>query len=139
MDIIIKKCDVIDELHRQTALLAMKNENGVLLVYNEDDADRVEPLWFSSLNDLLQQILPFAKMSVADDVASYMFMLPSNWDDSHIDALQQLAFRFVVFSFVARWLDNVKPETALVFRSLNTDVASSIKNILSRRKKPLRD
>ncbi|MBR5891089.1 MAG: hypothetical protein IKZ18_03565 [Bacteroidaceae bacterium] len=136
MNIKIEKKSVIDELHRQTALLALKNEKDENIVYSEDDADRVEPLWKASLGELLQLFVPYATMEMNDDNALFTLTLPSNRDTSHGDTLQQLATSHVTMSLTARWLDNVKPDSAMLLRSLNTSTANAITEILYRTKRP---
>ena len=63
MTIRIDKSSVVDGMHRNSALLALKSENGVPIAYNDDDAQRMEPLWMASLDELLELLAPFARMS----------------------------------------------------------------------------
>lgn len=135
MKISINKKSVIDGVNRQTALLALKNEGADYIAYNEDDDERVEPLWLGSINELLQLLLPYARMSAAADGAEFLLTLPSNWDDSQSDSLQQLAENFVETALTARWLDNVKPDSAMLMRSLNNSTATAINELLFSRKK----
>ena len=135
MKISINKKSVIDGVNRQTALLALKNEGADYIAYNEDDDERVEPLWLGSINELLQLLLPYARMSIAADGAEFLLTLPSNWDDSQSDSLQQLAENFVETALTARWLDNVKPDSAMLMRSLNNSTATAINELLFSRKK----
>ena len=135
MKISINKKSVIDGVNRQTALLALKNEGADYIAYNEDDDERVEPLWLGSINELLQLLLPYARMSAATDGAEFLLTLPSNWDDSQSDSLQQLAENFVETALTARWLDNVKPDSAMLMRSLNNSTATAINELLFSRKK----
>ena len=72
MNININRSAVLDELQRQTALLALKNENNETIAYDDDDAERVEPLWQASLKELLQLLLPYAKMSLTDADAAFL-------------------------------------------------------------------
>lgn len=138
MNIKIDKKSVIDEMHRQTALLALKNENGEIIAYNDDDENRVEPLWLAALDELLQLLLPYARMSVGEDGADYLLSLPANWDDAQAESLQQLAANYVTTSLTARWLDNVKPDSAMLLRSLNSSTGNAINELLFARKKPTR-
>lgn len=133
MNINIKKGAVLDELQRQTALLALKNENNETIAYDDDDAERVEPLWLASLDDLLQLLLPYAKMSLTDVNAEFLVTLPANWDVAQADSLQQLSHNFVATGLAARWLDNIKPDSAMLLRSLNNSTAMAIKELLYRR------
>ncbi len=135
MNIQIDKKSVIDGVHRQTALLALKKENGENIAYSEDDDARIEPLWIASLDELLQLLLPYARMSVTDNGAEFLLSLPANWDDAQSDALQQLAVNFVVTSLTSRWLDNVKPDSAMLLRSLNSSTANAVSELLYARKK----
>ena len=135
MKISINKKSVIDGVNRQTALLALKNEGADYIAYNEDDDERVEPLWLGSINELLQLLLPYARRSAAADGAEFLLTLPSNWDDSQSDSLQQLAENFVETALTARWLDNVKPDSAMLMRSLNNSTATAINELLFSRKK----
>ena len=135
MNIEIDKSGIFDEMYRQTALLALKNENNEMIACCEDDAPRVEPLWVAALDELLQLLLPFAKMSLSEDNASYLLLLPANWDDAQLDSLQLLAANFVATSLTARWLDNVKPDSAMLLRSLNNSTAMAIRELLFRRKR----
>lgn len=135
MNIEIDKSGIFDEMYRQTALLALKNENNEMIACCEDDAPRVEPLWVAALDELLQLLLPFAKMSLSEDNASYLLLLPANWDDAQLDSLQLLAANFVATSLTARWLDSVKPDSAMLLRSLNNSTAMAIRELLFRRKR----
>lgn len=139
MNISIDKKSVIDEMHRQTALLALKNENGEIIAYNEDDEDRVEPLWLAALDELLQLLLPYARMSVGEDSVDFLLSLPANWDDAQVESLQQLAVSYVTTSLTARWLDNVKPDSAMLLRSLNSSTGNAINELMYARKKPARE
>ncbi|MBE6302964.1 MAG: hypothetical protein E7089_03400 [Bacteroidales bacterium] len=139
MNIQIDKKSVIDGVHRQTALLALKNENGETIAYSEDDEVRVEPLWVAALDELLQLLLPYARVSVADDTADFLLSLPANWDDAQVEALQQLAKNYVTTALTARWLDNIKPDSAMLLRSLNSSTGTAINELLFARKKPLRE
>lgn len=136
MTIKIDKESIVDGMHRNTALLALKSENGVNIAYTEDDAQRVEPLWIASLDELLQILQPFARMSVSGSGAEFLLSLPANWDDSREDTLGTLASGYLVTALTARWFDAVKPDSAMLFRSLNTNTANSINDILYLKKKP---
>ena len=138
MNIQIDKKNVIDGVHRQTALLALKGEKGVIVAYSEDDEARIEPLWLASLDELLQLLLPFARMSVSDEGADFLLSMPANWDDAQEKSLQQLALNFVVTSLAARWLDNIKPDSAMLLRSLNNSTAGAINESLYARRRPSR-
>ena len=133
MNININRSAVLDELQRQTALLALKNENNETIAYDDDDAERVEPLWLASLDELLQLLLPYAKMSLTDGNAEFLVTLPANWDVAQTDSLQQLSRNFVATGLTARWLDNIKPDSAMLLRSLNNSTAMAIKELLYRR------
>ena len=139
MNIQIDKKNVIDGVHRQTALLALKNENGEIVAYSEDDEVRVEPLWVAALDELLQLLLPYARVSVVDDTADFLLSLPANWDDAQVEALQQLAKNYVTTALTARWLDNIKPDSAMLLRSLNSSTGTAINELLFARKKPSRE
>ena len=139
MDIQIDKKSVIDGVYRQTALLALKNENGNIVAYCEDDAVRVEPLWLATLDELLQLLLPYGRMSVNDAGVEFLLSLPTNWDDSQAASLQQLALNYVTTSLTARWLDNVKPDSAMLLRSLNSSTGTAIHELLYARKTPSRE
>lgn len=138
MNIEIDKNGILDEMYRQTALLALKNENNEMIACCEDDVSRIEPLWMAALDELLQLLLPYAKMSVSENNASFLLLLPANWDDAHIDSLQLLTSNFVATSLTARWLDNVKPDSAMLLRSLNNSTAMAIRELLYRRKRVVR-
>ena len=139
MNIQIDKKNVIDGLHRQTALLALKNENGEIIAYSNDDDVRVEPLWLAALDELLQLLLPYARMSVSDTGAEFILSLAANWDDAQGESLQQLAINYVTTSLTARWLDNVKPDSAMLLRSLNSSTGTAINELLFARKKVSRE
>ena len=126
---------MLDELQRQTALLALKNDNNETIAYGDDDAERVEPLWQASLKELLQLLLPYAKMSLTDADAAFLLTLPANWDEAQADSLQHLSSNFVATGLTARWLDNIKPDSAMLLRSLNNSTAMAIKELLYRRQK----
>ena len=125
-------------MHRQTALLALKNENGEVISYSEDDEARVVPLWQAALDELLLLLLPYGRMSVTDDDAEFLLSLPANWDDAQEETLRRLALNYVTTALTARWLDNVKPDSAMLFRSLNSSTATAINELLHARKKPTR-
>ena len=135
MNIEIDKSGIFDEMYRQTALLALKNESNEMIACCEDDAPRVEPLWVAALDELLQLLLPYAKMSLSENSASFLLLLPANWDDAQLDSLQLLATNFVATSLTARWLDSVKPDSAMLLRSLNNSTAMAVKELLFRRKR----
>ena len=138
MNIHIDKKNAIDGVHRQTALLALKNENGEVIAYSEDDEIRVEPLWLATLDELLQLLLPYARMSVTDVAADFLLSLPANWDDTQDESLQQLAMNYVTTAFTARWLDNIKPDSAMLLRSLNSSTGNAINELMLARKMPVR-
>ena len=94
MNIKVYKNSVIDEMHRQTALLALKNENGEVISYSEDDEARVVPLWLAALDELLLLLLPYGRMSVTDDDAEFLLSLPANWDDAQEETLRRLALNY---------------------------------------------
>jgi hypothetical protein len=73
-------------------------------------------------------------MSVTADGAEYLLSLPANWDDSQGESLQQLAYNFVETALTARWLDNVKPDSAMLMRSLNNSTATAVKGITDTQK-----
>lgn len=135
MKISINKKTVIDGVNRQTALLALKNEGADFIAYSEDDDERAEPLWLGAVNELLQLLSPYARMSVTTDGAEYLLSLPANWDDSQGESLQQLAYNFVETALTARWLDNVKPDSAMLMRSLNNSTATAMNELLFARKR----
>ena len=124
----------MDGVNRQTALLALKNNGSDFMACNEEDLERMEPLWLGAVDELLQLLLPYARMSVAADEVEYLLSLPANWDDSQNDSLQQLVSNFVETSLTARWLDNVKPDSAMLLRSLNNSTATAINELLFARK-----
>ena len=124
MTIRIDKSSVVDGMHRNSALLALKSENGVPIAYNDDDAQRMEPLWMASLDELLELL------------AEYLLSMPANWDDAQEDTIGRLASGYLVAALTARWLDAVKPDAAMLFRSLNANTANAINEILYMRKKP---
>ena len=126
-------------MHRQTALLALKNEYRKVISYSEDDEARILPLWQSALNELLQLLLPYGRMSVTNDDAEFLVSLPANWDDAQEGTLQLLALNYVTTALTARWLDNVKPDSAMLLRSLNGSTATAINELLYARKKPQMD
>ncbi len=136
MTIRIDKSSVVDGMHRNSALLALKSENGVPIAYNDDDAQRMEPLWMASLDELLELLTPFARMSVTDSGAEYLLSMPANWDDEQEGTLGRLASGYLVAALTARWLDAVRPDSAMLFRSLNANTANAINEILYMRKKP---
>ena len=95
----------------------------------------MEPLWMAALDELLQLWLPYARMSVTDAGADFLLSLPANWNEAHSDALQKLALNFMVTSLTARWLDGVKPDSAMLLRSLNSSTATAIIELLYARKR----
>ena len=135
MKINIDKKKMFDGMNRQTALLALKSENSLLIASSDDDEARVEPLWLATIDELLQLLLPYARMSVTDGGAEFLLALPSNWDDAQADSMQLLADNYVETALTARWLENVKPDSAMLLRSLNNSTASAINELLYARKK----
>jgi hypothetical protein len=96
----------------------------------------MEPLWMASLDELLELLAPFARMSVTDSGAEYLLSMPANWDDEQEGTLGRLASGYLVAALTARWLDAVRPDSAMLFRSLNANTANAINEILYMRKKP---
>ena len=139
MKINIDKKKMFDGMNRQTALLALKSESSLLIASSDDDEARVEPLWLASIDELLQLMLPYARMSVTDGGAEFLLALPSNWDDAQADSIQLLADNYVETALTARWLENVKPDSAMLLRSLNNSTASAINELLYARKKMSRE
>ena len=139
MKINIDKKKMFDGMNRQTALLALKSESSLLIASSDDDEARVEPLWLASIDELLQLMLPYARMSVTDGGAEFLLALPSNWDDAQADSMQLLADNYVETALTARWLENVKPDSAMLLRSLNNSTASAINELLYARKKMSRE
>ena len=139
MKINIDKKKMFDGMNRQTALLALKSESNLLIASSDDDEARVEPLWLASIDELLQLMLPYARMSVTDGGAEFLLALPSNWDDAQADSMQLLADNYVETALTARWLENVKPDSAMLLRSLNNSTASAINELLYARKKMNRE
>ena len=115
-------------------LKGASSKDSEVIAYSSDDAERVEPLWLASLDELLQLLLPYAKMSVNDNGTEYLMTMPANWDDAHTDSLEQLSHNYVATAFVARWLDAVKPDSAMLMRSLNNNTAMAIKELMYKRK-----
>ena len=139
MKINIDKKKMFDGMNRQTALLALMSESSLLIASSDDDEARVEPLWLASIDELLQLMLPYARMSVTDGGAEFLLALPSNWDDAQADSMQLLADNYVETALTARWLENVKPDSAMLLRSLNNSTASAINELLYARKKMNRE
>ncbi len=136
MEITINKQDAIDNLHRVTGNLGLKLGAPELVASTEEDTERITPLWNGATTELLQLLQPYANMNYNTVGVTYSLQMPVNWKNSQLTNLCMQCIAYVKQSLVARWLDFVKPDSAMLYRTLNRDIADAVLHILALRKKP---
>lgn len=138
MEIVIKKNETIEELHRMSAHLGMKLSAPEYIASTAEDEEKISAMWNSAVAELMHCLLPFAQMTVSDDAVCYWLEMPANWKNEQSDNLAAQCKVFLRQALFANWLDYVKADSAMLYRTLNGNTASVIGHILSLRNKPLR-
>ena len=138
MEIIIDKSECIENLHNQSAHLAVKLSAPEYIASTDEDKERIMPLLSASFLELHQLLSPYAELSDGEQNVRYKLSMPKNWKDCQYTALDELCREYVKQTFFARWLDFVKADSAAFYRTLNQNIAMAVKHILALRKKPVR-
>lgn len=138
MEIIINKDNCIENLHKQSAHLALKLGAPEYLASTDEDRAKIEPLLSAALRELFHLLSPYAEPLYDRNLVRCKLSMPANWKDKQSGTLGELCNEYVQQALFARWLDFVKADSAALYRTLNQNTASAIKHILSLRKKPER-
>ena len=125
MEIVIEKEKIIEELHGMSAHLGNKLSAPELIASTADDSAKM--------------LSPYATLVNNSDEIVYELSMPSNWKTDRADTLAALCENYLVHSLFARWLDFVKSDSAVLYRTLNMENAAAIQHILLLREKPRRD
>ncbi len=136
MEITINKQDVIENLHKVTGNLALKLGAPELIASTEEDVERIAPLWNNASLDLLHVLSPYADMLFNNNGVVYSLEMPVNWKVSQRNNLFMQCAAYIKQALVVRWLDFVKPDSAMLYRTLNQNIAEAIQHILTLRQKP---
>ena len=138
MEIIINKEECIENLHKQSAHLAIKLAAPEYIASTDEDKERIEPLLGAAFVELLQLLSPYAEMQNEEGSVRFQLSMPRNWKDTQLEALCWQCSEYVRQALFARWLDFVKADSAAFYRTLNQNIAAAIRHTLSLRKKPVR-
>lgn len=138
MEITISKQDAMDNLHKITGNLGLKLGAPELVASTEEDTERISPLWNGATLELLQLLSPYAQMTNNNTGVTYVLQMPSNWKSTQTSNLCMQCIAYLKQALVAYWLDFVKPDSAMLFRTLNKNIADAILHILALRSKPNR-
>lgn len=138
MEILFTKKELTDELHRVTAHLGVKLGAPEFVASCDDDAPKIELLMRSSVDDLVEVMLPYAHRSEEDLFFKITLSMPCNWKSDRIDTLRAECGQYLHYALLSRWLDFVKPDSAMLYRTLNKTNEAAVQHILSLREKPLR-
>ena len=138
MEIVIDKKEILTDLHKMSAHLGMKFAAPELVASTEDDEVKIEVLLQASLAELLKLLSPYATLEQDDSEAVFGMSMPVNWKTGQGNALVVLSRDYLLHSLLARWLDSVKSDNAMLYRTLNRETANAIVHILSLREKPTR-
>lgn len=136
MEIKIDKKELLTDLHRMSAHLGMKLGAPELVASTVDDEDKIELLLQASFAELLNILSPYATIEQIADEAVFTMDMPANWKKGQANALVLLSCDYLRHSLLARWLDSVKSDNAMLYRTLNRETADAIVHILSLREKP---
>lgn len=136
MEFEINKADCVENLHIMSAHLGMKLGAPELVASTDDDDEKIASMWDGALSELLQLLSPYAQMQQDDNIVKITLNMPSNWKESLCENLSAQCLIYLRQSLFARWLDFVKADTAMLYRTLNQNIASAITHIISIRKKP---
>lgn len=139
MDIVIKKDEIMAGLHKISAHFGMKLSAPELLASTADDGEKTALMLQAAAMELLKRLSPYAALEQTDEALVYVLNMPVNWKTGQTDNLKALCFDYLLHALFARWLDFVKSDGALLYRTLNGETASAILHILSLREKPTRD
>lgn len=138
MEIIINKDECVENLHKQSAHLALKLGAPEYLASTDEDRARIEPLLNAALGELFHLLSHYAQLFNDRNLVRCILSMPPNWKDNQLSTLSELCNEYVQQELFARWLDFVKADSAVLYRTLNQNTVSAIKHILSLRKKPER-
>lgn len=133
-----EKRDMLDNLHLMSAHLGLKLHAQDLIVSTTDDEKRIEPMWNMAVGDLQTVLRPYSILAVYPDKVVFKLDMPVNWRDDRIDDLVMQCRIYMLNALYAAWLDSVKPDSAVFYRTLNQNTVSAVKHILELRKKPKR-
>lgn len=138
MEIQFTKKELIDELHRLTAHMGMKLGAPELVASCDDDTPKIELLMRSSVDDLIEVMSPYAHRIEEDLSYKISLSMPGNWKSNRIETLRAECGQYLQYALLARWLDFVKPDSAMLYRTLNKTNETAVQHILSLREKPAR-
>ncbi|MBR2416165.1 MAG: hypothetical protein IKB11_05365 [Bacteroidaceae bacterium] len=139
MEIVIEKEKIIEELHGMSAHLGNKLSASELIASTADDSAKIEIMLSATLAEVLKLLSPYATLVNNSDEIVYELSMPSNWKTDRANTLAALCENYLVHSLFARWLDFVKSDSAVLYRTLNMENAAAIQHILLLREKPRRD
>lgn len=138
MEFIFTKKELADELHRLTAHLGMKLGAADIVASCDDDAPKIELLMRSSVDELVEIMQPYAACNEDNLSFKIALTMPSNWKSNRLDTLRAECGQYLQYSLLSRWLDFVKPDSAMLYRTLNKTNETAVQHILSLREKPAR-
>ncbi len=138
IEIKFKKEDCVNELHRMSAHLGMKLGTPEFMASTDDDILKIDGMWFAATAELARLLQTYAMMSITSVDVTYKMDMPANWKDSSTNNLVEQCRLFLHQALFARWLDYIKADSAMLYRTLNENTASAISHLLALRKKPLR-
>lgn len=138
MEIKFNKETSVNELHRMSAHLGMKLGAPDFVASTDDDTNRIDNMWSGAVAELAALLLPYATYEFTQDGVIYRLVMPSNWKETREKNLIEQCRLFLHQALFARWLDYIRADSAMLYRTLNNDTASVITHLLSLRKKPIR-
>lgn len=138
MEINFSKETSVNELHRMSAHLGMKLGAPDFVASTDDDANRIDNMWSGAVAELAALLQPYATYEFTQEGVIYSLVMPSNWKETQEKNLVEQCRLFLHQALFARWLDYVRADSAMLYRTLNNDTASVITHLLSLRKKPIR-
>ncbi len=139
MDIVIKKDELLADLHKLSAHFGLKLSAPELVASTADDEEKIALMLHAASMELLKLLSPYAGLQGVDNTLVYTLSMPVNWKSGRADCLKELCRNYLLHSLFARWLDFVKSDSAMLYRTLNAETAAAIAHILSLREKPSRD
>ncbi|MBQ8271080.1 MAG: hypothetical protein IJZ22_07770 [Bacteroidaceae bacterium] len=139
MNIVIDKNEIVCGLHKMSAHLGVKLSAPELVASTPDDEEKITVMLQASSVELLKLLSPYATFADGADAYTYLLEMPVNWKVGQMGNLVNLCKMYMQYSLFARWLDFVKSDSAMLYRTLNAETASAIVHILSLREKPVRE
>lgn len=139
MNIVIDKNEIMSGLHKMSAHLGVKLSAPELVASTADDEEKIAVMLQASSIEMLKLLTPYASLDDGDEVFTYLLEMPANWKVGQMGNLINLCKMYLQYSLFARWLDFVKSDSAMLYRTLNAETASAIIHILSLREKPVRE